>query len=71
LDKGEQMMKSKTSTDKLSPPLGEVSFDPDAPPIWELAAKISAQVPDEEWQKLPPDLAQRFDYYQKQRQKDC
>ncbi|MBN3961697.1 hypothetical protein [Nostoc sp. NMS8] len=42
------------------------SFDPDAMPIWELVAEISAQVPDEEWQKLPTDLARRFDYYQKQ-----
>ncbi len=46
----------------------EFSFDPDAPPIWELAGKISAQIPDEEWQKLPPDLAQKFDAYQQQRQ---
>lgn len=47
------------------PKLNELSFDPDAPPIWELVAKISAQVPDEEWKKLPTDLARRFDYYQK------
>jgi type I restriction enzyme, S subunit len=46
----------------------EFSFDPDAPPIWELVAKISAQIPDEEWQKLPPDLASKFDAYQQQRQ---
>jgi hypothetical protein len=43
------------------------SFDLDAPPVWELAAQISAQVPDEEWHKLPTDLARRFDHYQKQR----
>ncbi|ARV61916.1 type I restriction endonuclease subunit R [Nostocales cyanobacterium HT-58-2] len=48
--------------------LSELTFDPDAPPIWELVAQISAQVPDEEWKKLPTDLARRFDYYQKQRQ---
>lgn len=46
-------------------PLGEISFDPDAPPIWELVAEVSAQVPNEEWKKLPTDLARRFDYYQK------
>ncbi len=46
----------------------QYSFDRDAPPIWELVAQISAQVPDEEWEKLPTDLARRFDYYQKQRQ---
>ncbi|WP_414545576.1 hypothetical protein [Nostoc sp. CCY0012] len=49
-------------------PSDKFSFDPDAPPIWELVAEISAQVPDEEWKKLPTDLARRFDYYQKQRQ---
>jgi type I restriction enzyme S subunit len=48
--------------------LGELTFDPAAPPIWELVAQISAQVPDEEWKKLPTDLARRFDYYQKQKQ---
>jgi hypothetical protein len=39
-------------------------YDPSAVPIWELASKISAQVPDEEWEKLPTDLARRFDDYQ-------
>ncbi|WGV24179.1 hypothetical protein [Halotia branconii] len=45
--------------------LNKLSFDPDALPIWELVAQISAEVPDEEWQKLPTDLARRFDYYQR------
>lgn len=44
--------------------LSKLSFDPDAQPIWELAAQISAKVPDEEWVKVPSDLSQRFDYYQ-------
>jgi hypothetical protein len=43
-------------------------FDPQATPIWELVSQISAQIPDEEWQKLPTDLARRFDNYQQQRQ---
>ncbi len=46
--------------------LYQFSFDPDAQPIWELVAEVSAQVPDEEWAKLPPDLARNFDKYQKQ-----
>jgi type I restriction enzyme S subunit len=56
--------------DAVQPPseLSQLSFDPAAVPIWELVAEISAQVPDEEWQKLPTDLARRFDYYQKQKQ---
>jgi len=45
----------------------QFTFDPNAQPIWELAAEISAQVPDEEWAKLPTDLARNFDKYQRQR----
>ena len=44
------------------------TFDHNAPPIWEVVAKLSAQVPDEEWQKLPTDLAMNFDDYQRDRQ---
>ncbi len=47
--------------------LNEFSFDVDATPVWEMVAQLSAQIPDEEWQKLPTDLARRFDYYQQQR----
>jgi type I restriction enzyme, S subunit len=46
-----------------------LSYDPDAIPIWELAAQAAAKVPDEEWERLPKDLAKRFDYYQRQEQK--
>jgi hypothetical protein len=44
--------------------LSKFTYDPNALPIWELVARISAKVPDEEWAKVPPDLSQRFDYYQ-------
>ncbi|PZO60427.1 MAG: type I restriction endonuclease subunit R [Phormidesmis priestleyi] len=53
--------------DDLSPnkiPLKDITYDPSAIPIWQLAAQISAKVPDEEWAKVPSDLSQRFDYYQ-------
>lgn len=53
--------------EQQSSTFSKLTFDPDAPPIWELVAEISAQVPDEEWKKLPTDLARRFDYYQKQK----
>lgn len=46
------------------PSLKDITYDPNAIPIWELAAQITASVPAEEWAKLPPDLAQNFDYYQ-------
>ena len=39
-------------------------YDPKARPIWEIAAEISAQIPDSEWRKVPTDLAKHFDKYQ-------
>jgi type I restriction enzyme S subunit len=48
--------------------LDTLTFDPTATPIWELAAQLSSQVSDEDWEQLPTDLAKRFDDYQKQRQ---
>ena len=47
-------------------PLKNIEFDYNAEPIWELAARLSAQVPQEEWAKLPTDLARNFDHYQQQ-----
>ena len=52
----------ESSPNKIS--LKDIEYDPNAIPIWELAARISAKVPDEEWAKVPSDLSQRFDYYQ-------
>jgi hypothetical protein len=65
---GTQETQPQISSGEQSPETERFSFDPNAIPIWELAAEISAQVPEEEWKKLPSDLARRFDYYQKQRQ---
>jgi predicted transcriptional regulator len=31
--------------------------------LWDAAARITAAVPDEEWAKLPSDLAKNFDHY--------
>jgi hypothetical protein len=44
--------------------LSVLNFDFNAPPIWDVAARLSAKVPDDEWVKLPKDLAQNFDQYQ-------
>lgn len=44
--------------------LTQIKYDAEAIPIWELAAQLSSKVPEEEWAKVPADLAQRFDYYQ-------
>lgn len=66
----DRVVEAKAQAVGAVPAIGELSFDPDAPPIWELIAEISAQVPDEEWKKLPTDLARRFDYYQQQKKRD-
>jgi len=62
------MNKPTASTQDESRPnkvsLKDIKYDSNAIPIWELAAQISAKVPDEEWAKVPSDLSQRFDYYQ-------
>jgi type I restriction enzyme S subunit len=42
----------------------EFSYDPDARPIWEIVREIGAEIPDEEWAKVPTDLSKNFDYYQ-------
>lgn len=41
-----------------------LTFDETVSPIWEVVAEISAEVPPEEWAKLPTDLASNFDDYQ-------
>lgn len=65
-----RVVEAKAQAVGAVPAIGELFFDPDAPPIWELVAEISAQVPDEEWKTLPTDLARRFDYYQQQKKRD-
>ena len=32
-------------------------------PIWEQILEMTADVPDEEWDKLPTDLAEQHDHY--------
>lgn len=44
-------------------PAGETPFDPDAPPIWETIAEIGKSIPEEEWDKVPTDLATNLDHY--------
>lgn len=43
--------------------LKEEQAGTDARPIWEIFAELSAQVPAEEWSKLPPDGAEQHDHY--------
>lgn len=44
-------------------PAGEKPFDETAKPIWEIVAEISASIPDEEWEKVPSDLAKNYKHY--------
>lgn len=44
-------------------PVGEVSFDPSARPIWEIIEEIGATVPAGEWNKVPADGARNLDHY--------
>jgi len=74
IGKLENLISKKPSSlavvEPVQPPssLGTLTFDPTATPIWELAAQLSSQVSEEDWEQLPTDLAKRFDDYQKQRQ---
>ncbi len=42
---------------------GKEEYDPDAPPIEEVMAAIMADVPKEEWDRLPADLTDHLDHY--------
>ena len=39
------------------------AFDTSAPAIEDVLADLAKEVPDEEWDRLPPDLTDRLDYY--------
>lgn len=41
----------------------EPAYDYTARPLWELIVEIGAQVPDEEWAKVPSDFARNDEYY--------
>jgi len=40
-----------------------ISLEPEEKPLWKRLMEIGAQVPDEEWAKLPRDLARNFEHY--------
>jgi hypothetical protein len=42
---------------------GKEEFDPNAPPIEEKLRAIWADVSEEEWNRLPPDLTDNLDHY--------
>jgi len=44
-------------------PAGEPQYVQTEKPIWEIVASIGAQVPTEEWDKVPSDLSKNLDHY--------
>jgi hypothetical protein len=42
---------------------GELEFDPNAKPFWQMVLEIGASIPDEEWEKVPTDLSINLDHY--------
>jgi hypothetical protein len=44
-------------------PIGEPPYDSSAPPIEDVLAALAAEVPREEWNKLPEDLTDNLDHY--------
>jgi hypothetical protein len=43
--------------------LGEFEPDLSVPPFWERIQQLGASIPDEEWEKVPRDLAKNLDHY--------
>jgi Arc/MetJ-type ribon-helix-helix transcriptional regulator len=44
-------------------PTADEAVAPAPKPIWEEILELTADVPDEEWDKLPTDLAEQHDHY--------
>lgn len=40
-----------------------VPYDAEAPPIEEVLAELAAEVPEEDWNRLPADLTDNLDHY--------
>ncbi len=53
-----------TQVDELRvQPVGELEYDTTARPIEDILAELAAQVPQEDWERLPPDLTDNLDHY--------
>jgi Arc/MetJ-type ribon-helix-helix transcriptional regulator len=46
-----------------APAANPVEAVPAHKPIWEVFQELSADVPDEVWDSLPPDLSEQHDHY--------
>jgi Arc/MetJ-type ribon-helix-helix transcriptional regulator len=47
----------------LPPAASQARADQSRKPIWERIQDLTADVPDEAWDKLPADLAEQHDHY--------
>jgi hypothetical protein len=57
--KATQQLEETIQTETTS----DTAYDSTARPLWELVVEIGAQVPDEEWAKVPSDLSKNVDHY--------
>jgi hypothetical protein len=55
--------KMATAPAGARPAASEEAAAPARKPIWERILERSAAIPDEEWDKLPTDLAEQHDHY--------
>ncbi len=58
-----KLEKVMSITKVLAIPGGESLFNPDAEPIEEALARIAEQIPESDWDNVPPDLSVRHDDY--------
>ena len=60
-----QHIRLQPAITQTSPPAGsqEMTVATASKPIWEEILELTADVPEEEWDKLPPDLAEQHDHY--------
>lgn len=53
-----------THVDQLqTQPVGEVPYDATAPPIEDVLTELAAEIPQENWDRLPPDLTDNLDHH--------
>lgn len=57
--KATQQLEENTQTETAS----DTAYDSTDDPLRELIVEIGAQVPDEEWAKVPSDFARNDEYY--------
>ena len=57
------LQKLNQASARIDKPAASEAAAPADKPIWEEILELTADVPDEEWDKLPTDLAEQHDHY--------